>query len=72
MNLLEKFVVNMEFLKRNDVYNIKTGGEGGAMFGDKNPFYGRHHNEETKQKLRRPKSEIEKQHMRENHYDCRG
>ena len=40
--------------------------------GEKNPMYGKHHSEETKQKLRMPKTEIVKQHMRENHYDCRG
>ena len=32
MNLLEKFVVNEEFLKRSDVYNLKEGGEGGRQF----------------------------------------
>ena len=29
MNLLEKMVVTEEFCKRNDVYNIKVGGDGG-------------------------------------------
>ena len=29
MNLLEKMVVTEEFCKREDVYNIKIGGEGG-------------------------------------------
>ena len=29
MNLLEKMVVTEEFCKREDVYNIKVGGEGG-------------------------------------------
>ena len=29
MNLLEKMVVTEEFCKRDDVYNIKVGGEGG-------------------------------------------
>ena len=29
MNLLEKMVVTEEFCKRDDVYNIKVGGDGG-------------------------------------------
>lgn len=29
MNLLETLVVNIEFLKRNDIYNLKPGGIGG-------------------------------------------
>ena len=32
MNLLEKCVVNKEFLKRSDVYNLKEGGEGGGFY----------------------------------------
>lgn len=107
MNLLEKFVVNMEFLKRNDVYNLRQGGDSGSlsfktrkkisdslkghipwnkgkreiyteeslkkmslsrkgkMVGEKNPFWGKKHSEQTKQKMRKPKSEIHKQHIRE-------
>lgn len=33
--------------------------------GEKNPFYGRCHSEDTKQKMRKPKSEEAKQHIRE-------
>lgn len=36
------------------------------MKGENHPFFGKHHTEDTKQKLRRPKTEIEKQHMRES------
>lgn len=35
------------------------------MKGEKNPNFGKHLSEEQKQKLRRQKTEIEKQHMRE-------
>lgn len=123
LDLLEKCVVNEEYLKRADVYNLKEGGEGGGFYslqsrqkisealkgraptnkgrhhteeakqkmsaskkgcipwnkgvtgifvGEKSSMWGKHHSEEAKQKMRGPKSEIHKQHMRENHYDCSG
>ena len=37
MNLLEKMVVTEEFCKRDDVYNIKVGGDGGWDYVNKNP-----------------------------------
>ena len=45
MNLLEKCVVNSEFLKRDDIYNLKEGGEGGGQKGIKR-------SEETKKRMR--------------------
>lgn len=44
-------------------YNMTAGGDGTVglhLYGEKNPFYGKHHTEETKQK------------MSENHYDYYG
>ena len=35
--------------------------------GELNPFYGSHHSEETKQKLRKPQSEEAKENMRQSH-----
>ena len=32
-------------------YNTSPGGDGGAPFGELNPFYGKHHTEETKKKI---------------------
>ena len=32
MNLLEKMVVNENFLKRDDVYNLNEGGDGGWKY----------------------------------------
>lgn len=36
-----------------DLTNIMPGGDGGALYGNKNPFYGKHHTEETLNKLRK-------------------
>ena len=46
MDLLEEMVVNQEFLKRDDVYNISRGGTNPCMYGDKNPFYGKTHSKD--------------------------
>lgn len=43
-----------------------------SLSGINNPFYGKHHSEETVAKMKKPKSDIAKQHMCENHYDCSG
>ena len=51
MDLLEHCVVNEEFLKRNDVYNISRGGCNPCMYGKNNPFYGKTHSDEFKQKV---------------------
>lgn len=51
MDLLEECVVNSEFLKRDDVYNISRGGKNPCMYGKKNPFYGKTHTKELKQRL---------------------
>jgi hypothetical protein len=49
-----------KFTEENDIVNSKewanlipeTGKNGASLYGDKNPFYGKHHSEETKQKLK--------------------
>ncbi len=45
----EAEIVNSNFLLREDVYNLGLGGQGGSL------FKGRHHSEETKEKLRQIK-----------------
>lgn len=46
MNQKEKEIITDDLIKNKNCYNIGLGGEGGAM------FKGKHHTEETKQKLR--------------------
>ena len=41
-------VVNKDFLKRDDVYNISRGGPTPCMYGKDNPFYGKTHSLEAK------------------------
>lgn len=45
MDKMEILIVNEDFIKRKDVYNISVGGEGGPKFRGKN------HTDETKRKL---------------------
>ena len=40
--------------------------------GEKHYMYGKHHTEERKQKMRKPLSELHKQHISENHADVSG
>lgn len=68
LDLLESMVVNEQFLKRDDVYNISRGGKTPCMYGEKNPFYGKKHSYETRQKISksnkgRKLSEEHKQHI---------
>ena len=50
MLLLEKEIVNTSFLQREDVYNLKCGGEGGNP-GKIGAFTGKQHSEKTKKIL---------------------
>ncbi|MFW6130730.1 MAG: terminase large subunit domain-containing protein, partial [Atribacterota bacterium] len=45
---LEREIVNEEFVKRDDTYNISIGGNVCILFGKYNGFYGNRHSEETK------------------------
>lgn len=47
----ESEIVTESFVERKDTYNMTTGGYG-AQSGKYNQFYGRHHTEETKERLR--------------------
>ena len=51
---VEEFLVTDNLIKREDCYNMKTGGTGGfpEHYGEKNPFFGKHHSEQQKQKWR--------------------
>lgn len=51
--LKEAEIVNLKFIDREDTYNIITGGNGLSsddVRGEKNPFYGKHHKPEAKEK----------------------
>ena len=51
---VEKFLVTENLIKRDDCYNMKVGGSGGFTehYGEKNPFYRKHHSQEQKLKWR--------------------
>jgi group I intron endonuclease len=44
-------IVNEEFVEREDTYNIWPGGVGGSLPGDKSPFFGKKHTDESKRKM---------------------
>lgn len=57
LNYLERFYIK-KYKAKECGYNLTDGGDGGSM-------KGRHHSEETKQKLRKPKSEETKKKLSE-------
>ena len=59
MNYMERVFVDQTWVDRSDTYNIALGGEGGSGKGTLNGMFGKHHSEETKQKL----STIHKGHL---------
>lgn len=59
----EREIVNEEFVNDDITYNVALGGHGGKIT-EVNPFFGRHHTEETKEILRRKSSE--KRHTEES------
>lgn len=61
-NLKEKEYIKLyDAVKRDDFYNLKEGGDGGnnnekislSLLGKNHPMYGKHHSEETKEKIRK-------------------
>lgn len=67
--LAERQLVDEKFILDDNNYNVNIGGKGGflPMAGEKNPFYGKKHSFETRQKMseaakhRKPMSENHKQ-----------
>jgi len=51
MFFIEQLIVDEEFLKRKDVYNIYPGGTGGCPSGENHPLFGKKHTEESKKKM---------------------
>lgn len=47
----ERELVNEEFIEREDTYNLCLGGFGGGLPGELNPFFGKTHSDETKQRF---------------------
>lgn len=48
---LEASLANKEFVQRDDNYNIALGGNVRIFVGVNNPFYGKHHSDETKKRI---------------------
>jgi len=48
----EASIVNRDFTLREDTYNIALGGNVRIMYGKNNPFFGKSHSEESKNKIR--------------------
>ena len=72
--LKEAEIVTQEFVDRDDTYNVITGGYGFSsedVRGEKSPWYGKHHKQETKDKIssaRKGKYAGEKNPMYEKHH----
>lgn len=49
---MEASIVNEEFVKREDTYNIVTGGNICVLYGEANGFYGKKHSPETIKKMK--------------------
>lgn len=49
---MEASIVNEEFVKREDTYNIVTGGNVCILYGESNGFYGKKHSSETVKKMK--------------------
>ena len=47
----EASIVNRDFTLREDTYNIALGGNVRIMYGKNNPFFGKSHSEESKNKI---------------------
>jgi hypothetical protein len=49
-----KFTIDNDIVNSKEWANIipETGKNGASLYGNKNPFYGKHHSEETKQKIK--------------------
>lgn len=53
-------------------FNVSPKAQNNVMYGEKHPLFGKGHTEETKQKMRGPKSIEAKKNMSENHADTNG
>ena len=51
----ERFLVNEEYVQREDTYNLTIGGNVCILRGEKNGFYGKKHSKETIERIRKSK-----------------
>jgi hypothetical protein len=54
----ERTLVNEEFVKRLDNYNLSLGGNVCILYGENNGFYGKKHSNETKEKMKNKQKEL--------------
>ncbi len=52
MDLLERTVVTKEFVALRSNYNMSVGGPNCILYGENNGFFGRHHSDETRRKIK--------------------
>lgn len=65
---LERKIVDEDYVKRDDTYNISLGGNVCILFGEDNGFYGKHHTEDAKARM----SESKKLYYSENDSKLKG
>lgn len=53
---LEKSIVNKEYIKKDDNYNLIEGGNVCILFGEDNGFYGKKHSKETIEKIQKSRN----------------
>lgn len=64
--LLESFIVDLDFVNRKNTYNISLGGNVAILYKENNGFYGKKHNMETKKQILQTR--IDNDNLNNSHY----